>query len=207
MTEIPPTGAVAAALERYVAARGVIEHVLIAPGAGHAKHIDLHREAALFTLDVLARRTDAYFAQLLTRPEYRNRSRDEFFRITTDASRLTGHPITLDEFIGPIWDREGGQFLVADGRHLSGNDSVGYAYAFYAPPYNLSCPAGEAADLFRELTGALLGGFDEPLFVCEWATDCSNYFDAGREWWGTFFWTVESRDTGRVIGIAASATD
>ena len=38
-------------------------------------------------------------------------------------------------------------------------------------------------------------------------TDCSDYFDDGREWWGTYFWTIYSPQNGLYTGIMGSATD
>jgi hypothetical protein len=45
------------------------------------------------------------------------------------------------------------------------------------------------------------------LIIYSWQTNCSNYFDAGKEWWGSFFWTVYNPTKKWYIGIAASTTD
>ena len=43
--------------------------------------------------------------------------------------------------------------------------------------------------------------------ILEWSTDWSNFFDAGREWWGTFCWTIEDPLRKWTTAILASATD
>lgn len=43
--------------------------------------------------------------------------------------------------------------------------------------------------------------------VYKWSTDSSNYFDEGKKWWGSFFWTVYNPCRYWYIGIIASTTD
>lgn len=38
-------------------------------------------------------------------------------------------------------------------------------------------------------------------------TDWSNYFDAGKEWWGTFYWTVFNKKNNTIMVLGASETD
>ncbi|MEZ4369625.1 MAG: hypothetical protein R3B07_02340 [Polyangiaceae bacterium] len=45
------------------------------------------------------------------------------------------------------------------------------------------------------------------LTIHEWSTDWSNFFDAGREWWGTFCWTIEDPLRKWTTAILASSTD
>ena len=40
-----------------------------------------------------------------------------------------------------------------------------------------------------------------------WGTDWSNYFDAGKEGWGTFFWTIRRPGSDFITVIGASTTD
>ena len=207
MTESTPDEPLAKLLANYEALGGVIQHVLISPGTSGQPSAAYHRAAALFTFDVLARRLDAYFENLLQHPDYRGRHRNDFFTIRVNADLLTGRPISPNEFVGPRWDRRQ--------RQLTGShEMTGYAYAFFDPPYNLydhgparGYRAAQAADLFCALTDSLFGGFPDSLVIYEWSADCSNYFDDGREWWGTFFWTVEVPGSGRLVGVVASSTD
>lgn len=45
------------------------------------------------------------------------------------------------------------------------------------------------------------------LEVYDWTTDWSNYFDAGREWWGTMCYSIYDQKTNRYAVIMASSTD
>jgi hypothetical protein len=200
MTESQPAPRLAGLLARYKAVGGVIEHVLITNPDPGIPDPELHRQAALFTLRILARRTDTYFDALLQRPEWRGHRRDEFFAIETREDRLTGRPVSTDEFVGPWFDPRTGRFTQHD-------EPAGYAYAFCNPPYSLRGDPGEDATLFLNIAGVLFQGFHPSLTVYAWTPECSNYFDDGQEWWGSFFWTTCIPDSQFVAGIAASTTD
>lgn len=93
-----------------------------------------------------------------------------------------------------------------------------YTDAFLDPPYGfgiyhnpatngLSRLGGkEKADFFLRTTALLFGDL-RSLFICEHSVDCSDFFDEGKEWWGSYLWTVYSPMHGHWVGIAASATD
>ncbi|MDF1660714.1 MAG: hypothetical protein P1V97_03025 [Planctomycetota bacterium] len=84
----------------------------------------------------------------------------------------------------------------------------GFAYALSNPPYNMrySDPC-EFNTLFQGLCFALFGGLSEELIIYRWDTNWSNYFDAGREWWGTFLWTIQRPGSSSISVIAGSTTD
>lgn len=128
-------------------------------------------------------------------------------------------PLAWDEFLGPWWD--------AGGRRLRGMNEPeyygelrGYAHAFAHPPYGLrprgqpfegsKAGPGAAADkAFLRINQLLLGTnlYDRRVKIWNWPTDWSRYFDAGREWWGSYCWTLWFPPEYRVVGIAASSTD
>jgi hypothetical protein len=71
-------------------------------------------------------------------------------------------------------------------------NTQGYADAFLSPPHSFG---------LKEMTNFEIGSFflefnrlyfDDVnrLTIYAWPTSCSNYFDAGQEWWGSFFWTA-----------------
>lgn len=200
MTELQPSDPIASVLKLYHEVGGVVEHVIVALDQPDLPESQQHRNAALFTLQTLQRRTDAYFETLLQTKKYRNRRREEFFQIRIQEELLTGRPVTVPEFLGPSWNPEQACFVPSDER-------TGYAAAFRDPPYPLRRSQVEALELFRAMTESLFAGFREPLAVYEWSTECSNYFDAGREWWGTFFWTVGVLGASSIVGVVASTTD
>ncbi len=70
-------------------------------------------------------------------------------------------------------------------------------------------PAGRCctADDFWKINAALFPKGQDELEVFEWTTDWSDYFDDGREWWGTLCLTVYDKSLDRFAVIMASATD
>lgn len=81
-------------------------------------------------------------------------------------------------------------------------DVIPYWYAFLNPPYAV-----------RYLTKDFVE-FNDILFpskqdteVYRWNDDFSNYFDAGKEWWGTGLWSAYDKSAGIIVIIGASMTD
>lgn len=91
------------------------------------------------------------------------------------------------------------------------SDFVTQAYtdAFLKPPYpfgKIGMTNFDKGKLFLEFNQFLFDDITK-ITVYSWQTDCSNYFDDGKEWWGSFFWTVYNPAKKWHIGIAASTTD
>ena len=84
----------------------------------------------------------------------------------------------------------------------------GYADAFLRPPHSFGGNKTnfEIGKFFLSFNKIAFGDLDK-LTVYSWPTNCSNYFDAGKEWWGSYFWTIYSSEKDWFIGIAASTTD
>jgi hypothetical protein len=88
-------------------------------------------------------------------------------------------------------------------------DNKGYfVHTLMEPPYNL----GLGKDIY--LRGKYLLEFLEYFFcdineltIYAWDTNCSVVFDAGKEWWGSYFWTIYNPTKKWYIGIIASETD
>ena len=85
---------------------------------------------------------------------------------------------------------------------------AGFLYALLEPPYRLQLEENitKRGQFFLDISAVL---FDElkDLEVYTWSTDCSKIFDAGKEWWGCFFWTVYNPAKDMYIGIIGSSTD
>ncbi len=119
------------------------------------------------------------------------------------ASRLHAYDYEMDELMrGQPWG-------------MSSDLAYGYAYAVFDPPYSLyGFSARKSQDrspkvigtAFLHLCDALFGDL-ETLEIYSWPTDCSNYFDAGHEWWGSFFWTVYAPSKNWIVTIIATSTD
>ena len=107
-----------------------------------------------------------------------------YIELVWDTGAMKGQPISVEQFFSkPIK----GQFS--------------YAYAFLEPPQGNSYTFAD----FEKLNTLLFSGMD--LEVWQWDNGFSNYFDEGKEWWGTGFWTVYDRKQDCFIVIGASATD
>ncbi len=83
-----------------------------------------------------------------------------------------------------------------------------FTYAFMEPPFSLQTgetlyERGEYFNNFIQNT------FDDisKLEVFTWSKDCHNFFDAGKEWWGSYFWTVYNPTKNIYLGIVGSETD
>ena len=64
----------------------------------------------------------------------------------------------------------------------------------------------ETGEYFLNFCQELFGSLHD-IEAYTWDTGCSDYFADGREWWGTYFWTVYSPQSGLYTGITGSATD
>ena len=84
-----------------------------------------------------------------------------------------------------------------------GEGKLNYRKAFLYPPYE----NGYTGKDFAKVNAALFPNGTDELEVYEWTTDWSDYFDEGREWWGTLCLTVYDKTLDRFVVIMASATD
>ena len=87
-------------------------------------------------------------------------------------------------------------------------EKIGFVYAFLDPPYSFMSGKTifEKGNFFLDFCRLLFTDISQ-IEVYKWSTDSSNYFDAGKDWWGSFFWTVYNPCRDWYIGIIASETD
>lgn len=140
-------------------------------------------------------------------------------------------PTTLREILGDTFDPRTGELRMfrfgADYEARSSEDHEGLPRALLNPPYGVRVPGARewpksAAEepayhaAYREVLRAyvedvlgvsLLGHDTTPPVCFRWSTDWSTFFDAGREWWGTFCWTLLRPRDRTVIVLLASSTD
>ena len=100
-------------------------------------------------------------------------------------------------------DRSGNKFYDSPDPDTGRGEQIPYWYAFCEPPSSL----GYKPEALRRVNSVMFPKGTEELEVYEWTTDWSNYFDDGREWWGTACWSVYDRRMNRYAVIMASATD
>ena len=85
----------------------------------------------------------------------------------------------------------------------SKNGELNYQNAFLNPPHQNSYKIKD----FEKINGVLFPNGTDCLEVFKWSTDWSDYFDDGKEWWGTICLTIYDKKADRFVIIMASATD
>lgn len=87
-------------------------------------------------------------------------------------------------------------------RNFSVSNPIPYWYAFLEPPHGTPYRISDFVAFHDMLIPSR-----EDVDVYRWNDDFSNYFDAGKEWWGTGLWTVYDKKERVMIVIGASLTD
>lgn len=185
-------------LDDYRGRGGAIDHVFLR-GAKNGVPEALHRSAALEGMAVIDRRLERWANEHASDQT----PVDRFFRVTWDATRLVGHPVTYEVF-------RGAEDVVPTpiGRDAwSMPERDGYRPAFFHPPYNLRGTWQENEQLYASIAYWVLGSDPSRCEIFAWSTDWSNYFDAGHEWWGAFYWTIRQPGSDVFTVIGASTPD
>ena len=157
-------------------------------------------------------------------------NRTKLFTMDYDFGVLkdSGKEISVQDFMGWQYEEVSGRIILSGGklhnRYFYYDDKevpekavimaeedrekIGFVYAFLEPPYSFMCGKTifEKGNFFLDFCRLLFTDISQ-IEVYMWSTDSSNYFDAGKEWWGAFFWTVYNPYWDRYIGIVASTTD
>ena len=181
--------------------RCVIDYCLIEDDMPHQGKCS-HKAALLFAmLKVMERdiddrsRSDMQYVQ------------DEPFPWTLDLGKAQAHPIDPAALLHVPkilrTDRVGQRPYDCGLPDPLKGEQIPYWYAFWETPQ----PSGYGPDDFCRVNSVLFPAGTDELEVYEWTTDWSNYFDDGREWWGTACWSIYDRRMHRYVVIMASATD
>ena len=185
--------------------RCVIEYCLMEDDAPH-RGLQSHRDAVLFAM---RRAVDRSIEE-----ERRDEARwdrdvaDELEPWSYDMDKAKATPIDAASFLHAPEilrvDRNGRAFYDCGRKSYPDNEGrIPYWYAFLKPPHGTRYKP----DDFRKVNAALFPGGTDALEACEWTTDWSDYFDDGREWWGTACWSVYDARLNRYAVLFASATD
>ncbi len=136
--------------------------------------------------------------------------------ITVDESKAAAVEVTAEELLShPEKSREDRFGTTFVRRDFPRGGKIPYWYAFLEPPHGTG-PVLEDGKLVRKAYGpedfelvnrALFPEGTDMLEVYDWTTDWSNYFDAGREWWGTMCYSIYDQKMERYSVIVASSTD
>lgn len=185
-------------LARFAAAGGVLDYVFVGrqdDGLPHAQH----RSAALAGMAEVDRRLEQW-AIRNTSAKY---PIEMFYRVRWDEMKLKGEPVSLSTF----WGTDDVEPKPLGDHAWSIPNVDGYKTAFFHPPYSLRGSADEKAELFASINKYVLGADPERAEIFSWSTDWSNYFEAGHEWWGAFYWTIRPAGSQLIAVVGASSTD
>ena len=207
MYEVAPESERAALLAKYSQIGGVLDFIFLEPDADGPPE-QLHRAAALAGIMVIDRHLEE-FAISQTSSEF---LQSTFFRVHCDEAKLSGEQISFSRFWGSD-DIEPKLITMTPNEAWSIPEVDGYKTAFFHPPHGLGpfaslvVDANEQMALFDRINKHILGDAPAQAEIFSWSTDWSNYFEAGLEWWGAFYWTIRPAGSRRFVVIGASATD
>ena len=185
-------------LARFDAVGGVLDYVFL-ERQDVGPPFSCHHAAALAGMAEI----DCRLEQWAARNASAKYPIEMFFRVHCDEAKLTGEPVSFSTFWGtndvdpkPL------------GEHAWSIPNLdGYKAAFFHPPYGLQGSPSEKAELFAGINKYVLGAEPERAEIFSWSTDWSNYFEAGHEWWGAFYWTIHPAGSERMVVVGASSTD
>ena len=173
---------------------GVIDGFFAAVDHDPGSMDELHRNAATLVLRALKEQTDVWSEQSAEKKvrEFGGR-REDVFWMTLDPGHVpAGKQISVDEFLygSAAFDQD---FV-----------THGFVQAFCDPPYSFR---GDADRLLQDFKHLVLHDLPPTAGIWQWKPEGSNYFDAGKEWWGSFFWTVRPTPGRIIVALLASTTD
>ena len=163
--------------------RVCLDYVILLSDGGY-EGIESHKKAVIEAFQILNQR----FA-------------DIDYHIDFNANQMTAQKVNFDEFLKQPSEQ------YCDGepkrnRHYSVTMPTPYWYAFLEPPHGTPYRCSDFISF-----NSFLFPNKESLEVYRWNDDFSNYFDEGKEWWGTGLWTVYDRKANTFVVIGASTTD
>lgn len=144
--------------------------------------VDAHKQAVLEAIKILNR--DSYDSYITCEPE-------RMKAVSCSMEELLRLP--ADDYYDTRSKRN---------RAYSIPKPLPYWAAFLEPPHGVPYNKQDFIDFNR----VLFPNIDECV-VLRWEDDFSNYFDAGKEWWGTGLWTVFDHSADKIVVIGASLTD
>jgi hypothetical protein len=189
--ETIPSDPLASLLTRLEQNGVVVDYFLFAPDDATSPVDAAHRSAATSGMSVIEAR------QITINEERRRRfnhwrgldpsdssfySQRPCYRVVFDITKATAAEEHPESFLKDYWR------------------------AFSDAPHGPSIAQPELAELFDEVNRLLFGNLSD-WSIRRWSTDWSNYFEAGLEWWGAYFWTLVSSDRRRAVVVGASSTD
>ncbi len=181
------------------------------------------KDAAKAGMQILSERFNAEM-------QTRNPVINEVFDIQVDPNEeLLGKKMDFDDFIGEGYDFQSSKINLfrydPDTLVIYHIAKKGFAKALLNPPYNLKFKRPDEfaspiyidgenrfyAEIIKRYLAEILHveqlSDADFLEIISWSDNWTNYFDDGKEWWGTFCWTIHDMRNNTITLIAASSTD
>ena len=125
----------------------------------------------------------------------------EDYKISLEEEKMKAHLSSMEELLQLPEDDYYNNRLKKN-RAFSRLDPIPYWFAFLEPPHGNSYLKKD----FIEFNEALFPNKNH-CEVYRWNDEFSNYFDEGKEWWGTGLWSVYDPIERTIVIIGASLTD
>ncbi len=151
------------------------------------KGVETHKKAVLEAFNILNTRTVV--------------GNNYNLKVKVEQEKMSASFCSIEELLQPPADdyynsRPDGN------RCISIPHPMPYWYAFLEPPYGVPYLTSD----FNKFNDVLFP-FKEDTEVYCWNDEFSNYFDDGKDWWGTGLWSAYDKTTGIFVIIGASQTD
>lgn len=190
----------------------VLDYIFLKKETKSINLYETHKEVAIAAmLRIKKMNYDVISNNIITSPFSGKEEIDEikkgnwpYFTVEIYEDKIFGEKITCNRFC-----EEKGYYekYNSDGTEY-GYWIHGYKDAFFEPPIPLYGSINEQEEEFNYINNKYLSPFnDENLEIYSWNDDWSNYFDSGKEYWGTFYWTIYNKKKDMYIVIAGSSTD
>jgi hypothetical protein len=149
--------------------------------------------------------------------------------LLSPEENLHGTEINFHDFIGNGFNFETSElklFTYDENRKvIYHNTETGFAQALLNPPHGLhfTKDSNFASDSYKNIDTIFYTNIIQDylkiilnvsnvnninnLRIISWSDNWSNYFDAGKEWWGTFCWTIYDNRNNTIKFLVASSTD
>lgn len=163
-----------------------IDYVIMSSDAAY-EGMDTHKKAIIEAFEILNKRYD-------------NGNTDKY-RIEFETEKMKAISCSMEDLL-QLPDDDYYDNRSKRNRGFSIPDPIPYWYAFLEPPYGVHYLKSDFID-FNDVLFPNKNGCE----VYRWNDAFSNYFDEGKEWWGTGMWTVFDSITGYIVVIGASLTD
>lgn len=120
---------------------------------------------------------------------------------TMEPEQMRWERIDVDDF---FYEGNNGWILTPEEiLYKESADQMNYWYAFFEPPYGTPYTVED----FRKINHMLFPVSQKDLEIYRWNDAFSDYFDDGKEWWGTAMWSVYDKAMRRFVVIGASLSD